>query len=202
MKHLSRIIAAVFLLAIISGCATKDSIVLLPDPDGHVGSIALKPADDGGQELILDKAGQSSSVSESGKLADVKTLDEAAIEKIYGKALAAQPDPPKRFLLYFRFGSSTLTDESKVLLPEIAKAVQERKSTDVSVVGHTDTMGAARGNYRLSLKRAQKVADLLEKLGVESDILNVDSHGETRLLVPTGDNVSEPKNRRVEVTVR
>jgi outer membrane protein OmpA-like peptidoglycan-associated protein len=57
-------------------------------------------------------------------------------------------------------------------------------------------------NLQLSLARARAVAALLAAAGVDPASLEITSHGEANLLVPTGDNVPEPRNRRVEVTVR
>jgi outer membrane protein OmpA-like peptidoglycan-associated protein len=70
------------------------------------------------------------------------------------------------------------------------------------VVGHTDTVGDKLYNYKLSLKRARALASLLVSKGVDRSILEITSHGKDNPLVPTGDQVSEPRNRRVEVTVR
>lgn len=201
MINYKQIMIVLCLALLLGGCA-KDSVVLLADPDGHVGSIAITPKQNGEQAQILDQEGYSSSVDTSGKVSEAKKLDTAQIEKIYGKALAAQPDPPAVFILHFRFGTSQLTSQSRELLPDIVKTILDRQSTDVSVVGHTDTMGAARVNYTLSLRRAKRTAAILKDLGVDPNVINVNSHGETVLLIPTKDGVSEPKNRRVEVTVR
>jgi outer membrane protein OmpA-like peptidoglycan-associated protein len=57
-------------------------------------------------------------------------------------------------------------------------------------------------NYRLSLMRAKTVAALLVAKGLDPSILEITSHGKDNPLVPTGDQVFEPRNRRVEVTVR
>jgi outer membrane protein OmpA-like peptidoglycan-associated protein len=57
-------------------------------------------------------------------------------------------------------------------------------------------------NYRLSLMRAKAVAALLVAKGLDPSILEITSHGKDNPLVPTGDQVFEPRNRRVEVTVR
>jgi outer membrane protein OmpA-like peptidoglycan-associated protein len=51
------------------------------------------------------------------------------------------------------------------------------------------------------LGRARKVADLLVVQGIDPNILEIESHGEDNLLVKTGDEVREPRNRRVEITV-
>ena len=54
----------------------------------------------------------------------------------------------------------------------------------------------------LSSNRAKAVKDLLVKQGAESNDIRTTSHGKENLLIPTGDNVYEPRNRRVEVVVR
>ena len=70
------------------------------------------------------------------------------------------------------------------------------------MVGHTDTMGKKEYNYTLSLKRAMTVAAILRRHGVDASILHITSHGKDNPFIPTGDQVSEPRNRRVEITVR
>ena len=54
----------------------------------------------------------------------------------------------------------------------------------------------------VGLRRAQAVAALLTKEGIDPSILEITSHGKDNPLVPTADQVFEPRNRRVEVTVR
>jgi outer membrane protein OmpA-like peptidoglycan-associated protein len=87
-------------------------------------------------------------------------------------------------------------------LPDVVQSIRERRAGDVGVVGHTDTVGTRPYNYRLGLRRATRVADLLVAAGVDRSLLDLDSHGEDDLLVPTRDDVDEPRNRRVEITVR
>ena len=82
------------------------------------------------------------------------------------------------------------------------KTIRDRVPVDISVVGHTDTVGEKEYNYALSLKRAKAVASILHEKGVDPSILDITSHGKDNPLVPTGDQVSEPRNRRVEITVR
>jgi outer membrane protein OmpA-like peptidoglycan-associated protein len=46
------------------------------------------------------------------------------------------------------------------------------------------------------------VAAELVKDGVPRNAITVTGYGETHLLVPTGDGVREPQNRRVEIIIR
>ena len=70
------------------------------------------------------------------------------------------------------------------------------------MIAHTDTVGDEENNAKLSLERAKMVASLLKAAKLDEDKIRVESHGEKNLLIPTPDNTAEPRNRRVEVTVR
>lgn len=179
--------------------APASIFVLLPDPDGKAGRIEISNPQ-GSQ--ILSAAGQATTVKAGEPPSAPITLSDREIAEIFGPALSALPTPPVRFILYFDTGSLELTAESRQLIPQIIASIRERGSVDTSVVGHSDTAGSSEYNYRLSRRRAEAVAQLLAAGGVAPTILEITSHGKDNPAVPTGDNVSEPRNRRVEVTVR
>ncbi|MBP1626475.1 MAG: putative OmpA/MotB [Holophagaceae bacterium] len=193
----------VVLLAIIlmAACAKPSTqVVLMPDANGRVGSLEVRNAQ-GRQHL--DQARQSVQVvgkDQGPGLPEV--LSEARIRVDFGSALAAQPKPPLHFLIQFETGSTTLTQGSKPVIGEILQAIRERLPLDVSVVGHTDTSGSDDLNNTLARQRAEAVAKLLVEAGADPTILEISSHGKAVPLIPTGDQVAEPRNRRVEVTVR
>ena len=76
------------------------------------------------------------------------------------------------------------------------------KYTQIEVNGYTDTSGPANYNMKLSIRRAQAVAAELVRDGVPKNVIAIQGFGETHLLVPTGPNVREPQNRRVEIIIR
>ena len=157
---------------------------------------------DGGA-VTLDGEGRATAVRDTRTPPEPpRTLTPDEIETLFGAALASAPTPPVHFTLHFEQGSALLTPASRDLLPDVLAAIRERASVDTSVVGHTDTLGEKEENYRLSLERATAVAALLQAAGVDPASLEITSHGEENLLVPTADEVAEPRNRRVEVTVR
>jgi len=80
--------------------------------------------------------------------------------------------------------------------------MRERPHPDVVVIGHTDTVGDAEGNDRLSAQRAETVKGFLVGIGIPAERIRTAGRGERELLVPTDDNVEEPRNRRVEINVR
>jgi outer membrane protein OmpA-like peptidoglycan-associated protein len=178
----------------------KNAVVLLPDADGKVGRLIV--ANQAGQRT-LDQAGTATRILDAGTApTDPETMSAAEIEATFGAALAAQPAPPLHYILYFDQGSTELTPASRSDFSAVVAAVRESASVDTSVVGHSDTAGDARVNLELSLRRALAVGALLAAEGIDLGTLEITSHGEANPLVPTGDNVSEPRNRRVEVTVR
>jgi len=178
----------------------KNAVVLLPDADGKVGRVIVSNR---AGSRTLDRAGAATRVLDAETPpTEPATMDAAELEATFGAALSAQPTPPRHFILYFEQGSTELTPASRAEFPAIVATIHEYASVDTSVVGHSDTAGNARTNLELSLRRALAVGALLAAGGIDPGALDITSHGEAIPLVPTGDNISEPRNRRVEVTVR
>lgn len=177
----------------------QNLIVLLPEPDGKVGAVTVTNQAGTAQ---LDQAYAAVRVENSTVAPQAMTVDEGRVRQLFGGVLDALPLAQVRFQLYFEQATDRLVPESAAMLADVVRAIRERRSTDVSVVGHTDTTGDSKLNYELGLRRARAVAELLKQSGAAASVLNAASHGESDLLVKTGDNVAEPKNRRVEIVVR
>ncbi|HAN89529.1 MAG TPA: OmpA family protein [Erythrobacter sp.] len=101
----------------------------------------------------------------------------------------------------FATGSYTITPGFRDLLDRVASSLTQYPNSLVDVYGHTDTVGSADSNQRLSEQRAQAVANYLTSRGVDSSRIRWMGFGETRPKVSTGDNVNEPLNRRVEIKI-
>ena len=83
-------------------------------------------------------------------------MSEADVKRLFGAALAAQPPAPAHFTLYFEFDSDELTAESRKLVTEVQSAVKAYPAPQVTVIGHTDTRGAATANIGLGLEESQR----------------------------------------------
>jgi outer membrane protein OmpA-like peptidoglycan-associated protein len=116
--------------------------------------------------------------------------------------VAAAPAPARTFLVFFDFGRADLTDRARSVIAEAANAARTTETTRIEVSGHTDTVGSAQYNQGLSMRRAESVAGELERRGIPRSQMVLQAFGFTRLLVPTGPNVREPQNRRVEIVLR
>lgn len=101
----------------------------------------------------------------------------------------------------FRTGRSKLLKASNELLDQVADAMITNKIRKVLVEGHTDDVGAASTNMRLSQKRADAVRNYLINKGVSADILDAIGFGETRPLEDKKSRSARAKNRRVEFKI-
>jgi outer membrane protein OmpA-like peptidoglycan-associated protein len=207
MRHWRNILFVWIFLCFLSGCgahrAKRDLIILLPDSDGKGGVITVTTQ---GGSQILDKPGYAVEVEDLNKPPITpQPVEEKEITNIFGPALSMLPDPASRFvliILYFERDTVKLTRESKDLLAEVLRTIKGRKSKEIYVVGHTDLVGKEAYNAGLSSRRANHVRDQLVSSGIKPDTLFVSFYGKARPLVPTQDEVPEPRNRRVEVIVR
>ena len=194
-------VLALTLATLLVGCAGAPKgpgsyVVLLPSPDGSVGRVLVQSPRG---EQMLTQARQGTSLDGS---TPPFAVTPEQLQRDFGAAMAAQPALPEQFLLYFEKGGAELTAESKALLPLILEHALARTALDISVIGHSDTQGKAEANEALALTRAGTIAEQLRQLGLQAATLAVESHGERNLLVPTPDETAEPRNRRVEITLR
>ncbi len=199
-----RFIALLAAAALAAGCATpppqpaprNDMVVVLPEQDGKVGTVVIR---DGQRETVLNTPYASARSGVGGMQATPSSTEE--VRKVFGPALSAQPARPVSLTLYFTEGS-TLSAESKAVVDRMFAEIARRPAAEITVIGHTDTVGADAYNDKLSFERAEKMRELLIGLGVPAQNISAAGRGKRELLVPTGDNVNEPRNRRVEISVR
>ncbi len=188
------------LFFLISCAAKKNLVVLLPDPNGQVGRVEV--SNKGGTQLLTEPRHATEIKSIDISPTPPFLMKQEEVIKIFGEALSAQPEPPLRFLLYFQSGTTELTAESQRQISEILAAIETRRSKDISIVGHTDRVGSRETNYQLGLERVESIRTILVSNGVDPTGIEVASHGEDNPLVLTEDEVAEPRNRRIEITVR
>lgn len=200
------LMAVLVATGLVSACATRSGgrpgdvlVVLMPDTDtGSVGRVVVSnPA--GSIELASAWASTRVSMTQPPQM---RALSEAAVKSRFGDVIATLPPPPRHFVLPFQFDSEELTEEGRRLVQEVLQVVKNYPVPEIVVTGHTDTTGNAQKNVELGMRRANVVRSMLVRTGLSTLAIDVRSHGEAELLVKTADNVSEPRNRRVEITVR
>ncbi|KUG23764.1 outer membrane protein [hydrocarbon metagenome] len=200
MKDFIKTFLCLGFVLVLAGCGARSMVILIPDPDGNVGQLSV--TNEGGQQILNEKNQSVKVIDQKTSPGKVTTLGDKEIQDTFSDALAAQPLQPITVILYFLEGSDELTDKSKTVLPKIFQAIQSRSSTDIVISGHTDTVGENEYNYKLSLERAQATYKILVANGAIPANITVTSHGEGNPLIKTADEVAEPRNRRVEITIR
>ncbi len=181
-------------------CPTGTTVVLIPDAGGKIGRVSV--ATKAGSALLTHANESTSAIKTDEQPSQRELLPQKKINDIFGATLAKEPAPPEHFRLYFASGSADLAGQTSDELAKAKASMQTRKSCDMSVIGHSDTVGDNSTNRGLSLKRAENVANALRNSGVTANCFDIRYYGENDPLVPTADNVDEPRNRRVEVEIR
>lgn len=94
--------------------------------------------------------------------------------------------------VFFQTGKYTLLDISIVELDKVVQMMGEHAAMCIELGGHTDNVGRADFNQKLSEQRAKAVYDYLVAHGVSADRLSYKGYGSSQ---PVGDN-STPDGRR------
>jgi OOP family OmpA-OmpF porin len=175
-----------------------DLYVLLPDQAGQAGALSVTH---GEQAHVLDTPHAATHIKEPGRV-EKRTATPEEVRQAFGPALAAQPPRPLSLTLYFLEGKDEFTPESQQLVQNVLAEIGRRPAPEVIVIGHTDRVGTVQFNDALSLRRAERARGELIKAGVPADRIQIAGRGEREPLIPTEDEVAEPRNRRVEISIR
>jgi outer membrane protein OmpA-like peptidoglycan-associated protein len=188
------------LFALLAACASKPpaTVILLPGQDGKTGAVVVS---DGENRTVLDTP-YATARSSGGQSIERRTASEQEVKMDFGTTLASLPPRPSKYTLYFIIGTDQFTDETKKQVRQVLVEVAERPAAEVVVIGHTDRVGGEKRNDELSLQRARRVKELLIPLGIPANRIVTAGRGEREPVIPTADNVDEPRNRRVEINVR
>jgi len=203
MGFTSRAGSILLVAGLLGACASeppksREFVVLVPDHDGKVGAVVVTS---GQGKSTLDKPYTAARYEDGGKVETAPVAQEE-IKKTFAIAIAAQPQRPISFLLYFLQDTDEYTPESTGAFDKIFAEIARRKVAEITVIGHTDRVGAVEYNDTLSLRRAERVRKDFVARGIATHAVNVAGRGEREPIVPTADEVSEPRNRRVEINVR
>lgn len=162
-----------------------------------------------GAALLSACAQTNQTVDESPTRIELETLTEGEfVEAMDLEQPAAMettvPDAPAQparfYTVLFDLSSESLNDPATQIVEQIADEWGSGNAKLI-VVGHADSSGSRAYNQRLSERRAKAVRDALVELGIEEGRVEDGGSGETDLLVPTGDGVSQHQNRRVTIAI-
>ncbi len=125
-----------------------------------------------------------------------RTLDDADVERV-GEGIIVTFDSG----ILFDFDSAALRPEARANLDNLAESLSEYAQTEVLIIGHTDAIGSAGYNERLSRRRADAAVSYLKRLGISSKRLRREGRGETEPVASNETAGGRQENRRVEVVI-
>ncbi|RKR14929.1 thrombospondin type 3 repeat-containing protein [Maribacter vaceletii] len=103
--------------------------------------------------------------------------------------------------ILFDTGKSSIKAESTAVMVDIITILAEYPTAKFTVEGHTDSVGSAKLNQKLSDSRANSVRDFLIDKGIGSDRLTAIGYGEDKPIATNNTRAGRKSNRRVEINL-
>ena len=103
--------------------------------------------------------------------------------------------------IFFEFGKSTLKPESFIQLDNVVLLMKSTPGLRIEISGHTDNVGSAKANQKLSEDRAKAVVDYLISRGIDIIRLEYKGYGYTQPVVSNSTPDGRAQNRRVEFKI-
>jgi len=185
-------------VALLTGCATPERVILLPEPDGSQSAVVVQARQGG--EVVLDRPYAVASVRDRQVKAEV--TDEKTVQMRYKYVMEALPARARSYTLNFEFGNAHLTAESKVLLDNVLNEMVNLPAPEFIIIGHADDVGSDAINDKLSLDRANSVLSMIKMKGITLQDVTVVGRGKRDPLYRGRVGVREPRNRRVEIRIK
>jgi outer membrane protein OmpA-like peptidoglycan-associated protein len=101
--------------------------------------------------------------------------------------------------VHFATDKADILPDSETALSEILKALKDNSQWKIRIEGYTDNAGSASSNKKLSLDRANSVADWLENHGIAKTRLKTKGYGESHAIADNSTEEGRAMNRRVEL---
>ena len=169
---------------------------------GVIGGVIGKSTGNTAAGIIVGSAVGGTAGAVIGKYMDKQAkeleqeMDNATVERV-GEGILVTFDGG----LLFDFGKSTLTPKTKENLNEMAKIMNDYPETDITVDGHTDSVGSDSFNQKLSEERAASVANYLAAQGISRSRITQHGYGEEKPVASNDTDAGRAQNRRVEVAI-
>ena len=119
-------------------------------------------------------------------------------------ANTADTTVPKIFVfdnLNFDFGTTKLTPESQQTVTDLIVIFKAYPSTEARLEGHTDSVGDAEANKKLSQDRADAVKNIMVTNGIDANRLSTTGYGQEKPIASNDTEEGKAQNRRTELVV-
>lgn len=177
--------------------ADTDSDGVIDERDRCPGTAAGVEVDASGCPLDQDEDGVADARDRCPDTPAGARVDEAGCQIILEEEVSISLD------VEFPFDSAQIQPRYYEEIREVARFMREYPSTEAIIEGHTDSVGPAEYNQRLSQQRAEAVREVLvQQFGVEPDRLSARGYGETRPIESNATEAGRQENRRVVAVLK
>ena len=167
-----------------------DEINFFVAADGKTASISsVREGGHGGYDIYTFELPEEIRSDSANYLSNVDV-----VELTVGDALVLQN-------IQFEYNSSALTEDSQTGIAILTDFLKRNPELKVELAGHTDDIGNAAYNQKLSAERAEAVRQALMANGIEESRLSAKGYGATKPLVPNDSEEHRALNRRTEMIV-
>lgn len=120
----------------------------------------------------------------------------------FGDVVVEEEQPIVLENLMFDFNTSNIIAESHESLDMLLRMLTEHPTVGVHIIGHTDNMGTAQYNQRLSENRADAVRTYLIENGIAPNRITTEGRGASQPIADNDTDAGRQRNRRVEFIIR
>ena len=103
--------------------------------------------------------------------------------------------------ILFDFNKSTLSTAAKNQLAQFATEMSDMQDTDITILGHTDNVGTAEANQKVSTQRADAVSKFLQGKGIAANRITAEGHSFNEPVASNDTPEGRAQNRRVEIYI-
>ena len=103
--------------------------------------------------------------------------------------------------ILFDFNKATLKADAKRNLDKFAAEMSDMPDTDITVLGHTDNVGTAEANQKVSDNRAKAVSNYLQGKGIAASRIIAEGHSFNDPVADNSTAEGRAQNRRVEIYI-
>ena len=211
MNTTTPILLTALLVAVLSGCATKDFVKEQVAPVNQrieSQSGRLESLDTNIKAVGNDLKSQGSRISQNeAHIGQTSKLAQDALDRANAAHMLAEGKLVDELVLSddkvkFALGKFVISKDAMAALDEFSNQMKtENKNVYIEIQGHTDSSGPTAYNKQLGQERAEAVRDYLNQVGIPLHRMNVISYGETRPVADNKTRAHRVQNRRVVLEV-
>lgn len=178
------------------GCPCSVFIALLPNHKAHNAIVVENEMG----SVEVDKPYTYIRMNSEDEPSEPESISQSDLNKMFPFISKNRYKKASNYTLFFN--GLKIKQSSLFKFERMLRDIKSRTNPIINIIGYTDTVGKKEVNIILGQKRAQKIAHIIELKQLKYLQMKFSSKGENNLFIQTKDEISEPRNRRVEIFIK